>query len=222
MPTKVTFISGQSIEVPGHGWLKRGIEIVRECDDEILESPEHFEKFTSHYYEVADLTIQAALWKWVAAHPSPAKVGPLVRDRDDPSHRADRAIDEARDQREPQPAAAAYHNGNGTAANGNGNGYQKQNHNWNRGSGAPAGGQYGGGGNRGGGSYGPPKTGSQLFAWAKGEEETRDIRGFVKTLQKIAQEKYGTWQFRDLNRDDLVELYEQGKRLLEGGDESQY
>lgn len=216
MASKVTFISGQSIEVPGHGWLKRGIEIVRECDEEILESPALFQKFTDHYYEVADLTVQAAIWKWVAAHPTPAPVGPLVRDRDDPNRVRDRAIEEARGQREPQPAVStpSYHNGNGNGnhnGNGNGNGYQKQQYNWNRGGGAPDQRQSGGG-NRDGNPY-RPRTGKELFGWAKDREaEGRD--GFFKAVSKYAKDQFRAWKFDMLNDEQAMQVLEVAEQWI--------
>jgi hypothetical protein len=176
-----TFKRGRKIGDPNYSSTEIGLEITAECDEELYyDRPADFEKWAATQYAAADGLLEAEISRIYAARPKPVET---ASQRDE--HRAEpatsrasyqngdgaQAIEDARQRAEP---AAGYH------GNGNGNGYTKQPIDFGRNPAPPSGGQYRSGG--GGKSYGPPKTGSQLVAWAKGIEESGDAKGLSKWI----------------------------------------
>jgi hypothetical protein len=210
MPTKLTIGLSKKFSTlgtdgrPDYGSIGADIHLEVELDSSMIQHPDAFRDTVAQHYALARESLDEAIAELRAGQPAPHVV-------DMPQ-----TIKERQAAALPAPAAA----------NGNGNGYHgndgaatrpaaKPAFNWDRNR-NPAGGSAPRGDQRGGGkSYGPPQSGNQLFAWAKGEEEKRNARGFVKALQKIAQEQCGSWKFADLSPDQIVWLYEAGQELLD-------
>lgn len=117
-------------------------------------------------------------------------------------HNGDREIDRAR-QRE-EPAAVG--------------GYAKQPVDYgSRNSGAPSGGQYRAGG--GGKSYGPPKSGGGLIAWAKELEEKGEAKGLSKWIMYQWGKRHGLGDTRvvDWPEQAVRDCYDEARARQENG-----
>lgn len=214
MPAKITFRRGRKIGDPNYSSTDVGLEIVLNVDDEVFNDNPTFQRFCAANYSLLDDLVEAEVARIYSTRTAPVQTAA---------------------QREREPVAAGYRNGDGASHNGhsaNGNGYTKPRTDWDRNRRPEAvreperrperrdDRERGRDDRRGGGkSYGPPKTGRELYAWAKRQEEENGVRGFVKTLSQISKERYGDWKFNDLHRDDLADLYEEGQRLLDGGED---
>ena len=220
---KITFRRGRKIGDPGYSSTDVGMEIVADCDDELYyDRPAEFGAWAAKQFEAVDELLEAEIRRIYSTRPAPVETA-AQRDRANGNGNGtgngyhadgDREIDRARARDEPRNGNS-YRNGDGASA--------KPRYEWDRRGDRPESRDRDRprddrGGRRddraGEKSYGPPRTGAQLFAWAKGEEE-RGADGFVKALGGWCKKHELPWRFNDLSGTDVREVYEAGRAMLE-------
>lgn len=84
----------------------------------------------------------------------------------------------------------------------------------------PNGGGGGGNGGGNGGNYGDPKTGGQLFAWAKKKTDEEPALDLVKRIDKWAQQKGFPYKWKEWNDQQVAEAYAAARKVVASGGES--
>lgn len=177
----------KKVGMPNYSSLGASLAIECEIDQRALDDVDVWTESVTRLYERIELAIDAELERQKIAPPQPAG-------------QAEAAISAARSPAEP----SADRNGSS-----NGNGHQKEHHEWGtayRGDSRPAGGN--------GRDFGSPRSGKQLFAWAKGVEEQHGD-GFIKALQRWCKENDLSWRFDQLTVDQIAAVYQAGQEMLE-------
>ena len=225
----ITLRRGRKCGDPNYGSTDVGVELTLECDDETyFDKPQEFAAWIAAQYAAADNLIESELRALYArrrlAEPGPVETASQRDERQaEPAGRSngrsnghtngyhsdgDREIDRARSREEPR-------GGDGPV--------ERPRYDWDRNRNPEGRGRDDrdrprddrrGGGGRNGGGYGPPKTGAQLFAWAKGIEEN-GAEGFVKALGGWCKKNDLPWRFNDLSGADVRDVYEAGQAMLE-------
>jgi hypothetical protein len=225
---KLLFRRARKCGDPNYGSTEVGLDLQADFDPEVAdENPERLEAFIEAHYALVDRMIEAEIARVYARRQQAAEP---TRERE-PAHATngngngyphprdgDREIDRARERDEPRNGGG-YRNGDGASTkprfdwNRNGSGDDRRRDDRDRprdDRGGRRDDRRGGGG----GGYGPPKTGKQLFAWARGVEE-KGAEGFVKALGKWCKQRDLPWRFDDLQGDEVRDVYEAGQAMLE-------
>ena len=216
---KVKFRRGRKIGDPNYGSTEFGIELEMDVDDETFNDDVIFSKFCATNFSFADQLLEAERERIYASRPAQdveRVAGSVERNsysRPTPheprptSSSGDRAIEEARHRREPAAARNGVDHSRERPRSD-----MERSRNADRERDRPARDERRGGG--GGKSYGPPRTGAQLFAWAKGHEE-RGADGFLKSLGGWCKDHDLPTRFSDLTADEIRDVYEAGQAMLD-------
>ncbi len=218
MPTKLTIgLSKKFATVgtdgrPDYGSIGADIHLEVELDSQTMAHPDLFREVVADHYATARQSLDAAVSELQAEQPARHVVDmpATMRERQAASAPVNgegaRALEDARRQTEPAAAPAS------------GNGHTKQPVDWGRNSGS-AGGQYRAGGDRGGKSYGPPKTGGQLIAWARGLEDNGEAKGLSKWIMYQWGKRHGLGDAKVVEWPEQAvrECYEEARARQENG-----
>ena len=214
---KITFRRGRKIGDPNYSSTEFGIEFEMQVEDELFNDDEVFAKFCATNYSFADQLLEAEIGRIYASRPK----RPVPTAAAESNGDGQRAIEEARSRREP---VTSRNNGvatdqRGVATDQRGvatdqRGVAKEQHDWDRSRNPERDRRRDDRGRGGDKSYGPPRTGKQLFAWAKGHEE-KGADGFVMALGKMCKEVTGAWRFDALNAEEVEQVHAAGEAMLE-------